>query len=58
MIKWCGHPEPYTKNPSEKREQPEGFFAYPPPLVDGFEFIYPHDSIGDDIDEEEVGKHV
>lgn len=58
MIEWRLHPEPYTKNSSENRKNPEGFLWYSPPFVDGFQLIYPHDSVGKEVDEEEeIGEH-
>lgn len=53
MIYWCAHTEPYTENPSENRKQPEGFFWYSPPIIDRFEFVYPHDDIREEVDDEE-----
>lgn len=54
MIEWYLHPEPDTKNPSEDREDPEGFFRYPPPRVDRFEFVDPHNYVGEEIQDEEI----
>lgn len=57
MIEWSLHTEPYTENPSKERKPPEGFFGYPPPLIDRLEFVDPHDRVGEDIDDEEVEEH-
>lgn len=54
VIEWCLHPEPYTENSSDKCKYPEVFFGYSPPLVYGFEFVYPHDCVGKEIDDEEI----
>ncbi len=53
VIERCLHPEPYTENSSDKCKYPEVFFGYSPPLVYGFEFVYPHDCVGKEIDDEE-----
>jgi hypothetical protein len=47
------HAEPHTENPSEDWENPEGFLAYAPPLIYRLEFVYPHDGVGAEIEDEE-----
>jgi hypothetical protein len=50
VIHWPLHSGPYTENPSGDRQDPEGFFAYPPPLIYRLEFVERHREIGEDIE--------
>ncbi len=49
VIHWIVHSEPYTKNPTEYGEYPEGFLGYSPPLIYRLQFIDTHDNICDRI---------
>ena len=57
MIEWCLHSEPYTSCSSEDREDPESKLRDPPPLIDRSQLIDPHDSIRDDVQDDEVYYH-
>ncbi len=57
MIHRPLHPEPYTKNSSKNRKTPEGFLGYPPPPIDRFELIDPHEGVGKEIDDKEGEKN-
>jgi hypothetical protein len=51
------HTEPHTENPSEDCKDPEGLFAYTPPLIYRLELVYPHDGIGEEIEDEEENQN-
>jgi hypothetical protein len=53
MIEWCLHAKPYTSRSSKQSKDPESPLRYPPPLIDRFELIDPHERVGEDIEDEE-----
>jgi hypothetical protein len=52
MIDRGLHPEPDTKNPSNDRKGPEGFFTDSPVSIDRIELVDAHEDIGEYIDPE------
>ncbi len=54
MIHRTIHTEPYTKHSTTKCEYPEHSLTDSPPLIDGFELIEDHHSIGEDIQDQQV----
>ncbi len=58
MVHWIVHSEPYSKNPTENRENPEGFFRYSPPLIYRLQFIDTHDQIGKYIESNKNIKYI
>ena len=57
MIEWCLHTKPYTEDSPDESEDPESLLRYSPPSVDRFHLIDPHESIGEDIDDDEICYH-
>lgn len=56
MIEWYLHPEPDTIDSSETGEDPEHPLRYPPPLIDRLQFVDPHEGVGEDIEDDEIGE--
>lgn len=57
VIEGILHTEPYTIHSSDQCEYPESSLRYPPPFIDRLHFIHPHDTIGEEIDDEEIVEH-
>lgn len=51
MIHRPLHPEPDSEHPTTERKNPECFLGYPPPPIDRFELIDPHEEVGKEIDD-------
>jgi hypothetical protein len=57
MIEGFLHPEPDTKNSTNKGKCPKRFFTHSPPFIDRFHFIDPHECVGNDADDEKIDDH-
>lgn len=58
MIEWVIHPEPYSENPTNNRQNPKRLLTHAPPLINRLDLISPHEKIGNKIDEKNIGKHI
>jgi hypothetical protein len=58
MVEGFLHTEPDTSCSADKREYPESSFTDPPPLIDRLQFIDPHERVGEDIYDDEIGDHI
>lgn len=58
MIERSLHTQPYTKHSSQKCEYPEISLTYPPPIIERLHLIYPHDYVGEETDDENIGENI